>query len=45
MNKQELNENKEWYMDAVESCLILRGMTRSKAKAMIRKYQLKERLG
>ena len=44
MSERELNENKEWYMDAVESCLILRGMTRSKANAMIQKYQLKERL-
>ncbi len=44
MSKKELKENKVWYMSAVESCLILRGMTKNQARKMIRDYQLKERL-
>ncbi len=44
MSTQELNENKAWYMDAVESSLILRGMTREQARELIEKYNLKGRL-
>lgn len=44
MNKNKLSENKSWYMSAVESCLILRGMTRSQALSLIKNYQLQERL-
>lgn len=40
----ELIENKEWYMAAVEGCLVLRGMTKKEAKELISSYQLKERL-
>ena len=44
MSAKELNENKAWYMSAVESCLILRGMTKNQARKLIRDYQLKERI-
>ena len=44
MNDRELNENKAWYMSAVESCLILRGMTREQAQELIKKYNLQGRL-
>ena len=42
MNK--LDEYKSWYMSAVESCLILRGITKENANELIRKYKLEERL-
>ena len=44
MSTKELNENKSWYMSAVESCLILRGKTKEQAKELIEKYNLKGRL-
>lgn len=40
----KLNEEKKWYIEAVESCLILRGLTKAQATALIKKYKLKERL-
>lgn len=44
MSENTLEERKSWYMSAVESCLILRGMTREKALDLIGKYKLRERL-
>ncbi len=44
MNAKELQDNKSWYMSAVESSLILRGMTRQEAVEMMNKYKLQERL-
>ena len=44
MTKKELEEDKQWYMDAVESNLILRGKSRKEAKALIRKSKLKKML-
>lgn len=44
MSKKELNENKKWYMSAVEGCLVLRGMSKKQAKIFISNYKLKERL-
>ncbi len=44
MSTKELNDSIAWYMSAVESCLILRGMTKAQAIELIQKYQLKERL-
>ena len=43
-NNTDLEEAKQWYMDAVESNLILRGMTRKEAKVLIRKAKLKKLL-
>lgn len=44
MSRKELKQEKAWYMSAVESCLILRGMTKKEAAVLIKKYRLKERL-
>ncbi len=44
MSRKELKQEKAWYMSAVESCLILHGMTRKEAVALIKKYHLKEHL-
>lgn len=44
MTSKELKENKSWYISAVESCLILRGMTKKQAKTLVNTYRLKERL-
>lgn len=44
MTAIEFNENKSWYMSAVESCLILRGMTKQEALNLIAKYRLEERI-
>ena len=44
MNTTELIENKAWYISAVESCLILRGMTREQAVELMGKYRLEERI-
>lgn len=44
MGKFDLEKSKEWYYDAVESCLILRGKTRKEAQELLANYQLKERL-
>lgn len=44
MSTKNLVKDKEWYMSAVESCLILRGMTKEQAISLIKKYRLKERL-
>lgn len=44
MSEKELEENKSWYLSAVESCLILRGMSKEQASDLIRRYKLKERL-
>lgn len=41
MSKKELEEAKQWYMDALESNLILRGKTRKEAKAIIKKSKFK----
>ena len=43
-NNTKLQEDKLWYMSAVESCLILRGMAKEEARDLIRKYKLQERL-
>lgn len=42
--ENELDKNKEWYMSAVEGCLILRGMSKERAEGLICNYRLKERL-
>lgn len=44
MSAKELDENKAWYLAAVEGCLVLRGMTREDAQRLMQKYKLKERL-
>lgn len=44
MSGKELQESKAWYMSAVESSLILRGMTKEEAIALINLYKLQERL-
>lgn len=44
MRKNKLIADKEWYMSAVESCLILRGITREQALQLIKNYKLKERV-
>lgn len=44
MSTSEFNESKSWYMSAVESCLILRGMTKKEATDLITKYRLEERI-
>lgn len=44
MSAMELNQNKAWYMSAVESCLILRGMTKEEANELIIRYRLGERI-
>ena len=41
---RKICENKNWYMDAVESSLILRGMTRDRARDLIKQYDLRGRL-
>lgn len=40
----EINEDKTWYLAAVEECLILRGISKKQAKQLIKNYRLKERL-
>ncbi len=37
-------KKKQWYMDAVSSSLILRGLYKEDAMEGVRKYRLKERL-
>ena len=44
MIDRKICENKNWYMDAVESSLILRGMTRDRARDLIKQYDLRGRL-
>lgn len=44
MTTTEFIDDKNWYMSAVESCLILRGMTREQALELIAKYRLAERI-
>lgn len=44
MSTMEFNANKAWYMSAVESCLILRGMTKEEANELIIRYRLSERI-
>ena len=41
---KELQKSKEWYMAAVESSLILRGMEKEEAMVLISRYKLQERL-
>lgn len=43
-NTKKLEEAKQWYLDAVESNLILRGMPKKKAQVLIKKYKLKKML-
>ena len=44
MSNKELQESKSWYLSAVESSLILRGMTKEEAMNLIDAYKLQERL-
>lgn len=44
MSAMEFIENKSWYISAVESCLILRGMTKEDAAELIKKNRLEERI-
>lgn len=44
MNNEAEMKSKEWYMAAVESCLILRGLTRQEAKSFMERYKLSERI-
>ena len=44
MSGKELQKSKAWYMSAVESSLVLRGMTKEEAIALINLYKLQERL-
>ena len=41
---KELAKEKAWYIAAVESCLILRGMSKEQAVKLIKKYKLSERI-
>lgn len=41
---KNLEAEKRWYMNAVEGCLILRGMNREEALLKISEYKLQERL-
>ena len=41
---EKLMELKDWYISAVEGCLILRGMYKEQAQDLMKKYRLKERI-
>lgn len=41
---EKLMELKDWYISAVEGCLILRGMYKEQAQDLMKKYKLKERI-
>lgn len=44
MSTFNLEASKEWYTQAVESCLILRGLTRDEAISKMKEYQFYEKL-
>ena len=44
MSTVELAQAKTWYLSAVESCLVIHGMTRDQAARLIEGFNLKEKL-
>ena len=40
----DLRRSKQWYYDAVEGYLVLQGISKKKARSLMRRYGLRKRL-